>query len=535
MSEGVAVENQAITRRAGLVALGTLASRLLGAVRDAVFAASFTVASTDAFFVAWTIPNTLRQLLGEGAVSAAFIPVFSEIDERDGRAAARRFYARFGGAMLALLVLVSALGVLTAPWWATAYAAGYKQDAAKFALTVQLTALVFPYIALAGWAALQAGVLNALGRFFVASISPSLLNVAFIAAPWLFVPLAIALGLPAIAALALAALAGGLLQVLAQIPSVRAAGMLARPELGVGDPAVRAGLLRMAPLLFGTGVYQLNILLSRLLASLLPAGSQSWLYYGQRLVEIPQGMLALAVASAALPSLARLVQRGEIEDAKATLRHSLGLALFFALPASVALAALALPTVTVLFGRGHFDPVSAAQTARALTFMALGVWAVASVQGVTRMFYAYGDTRTPVVCSALNLVCFVAVSLLAMGALEHAAIALANSVASVLQLGALLWALRRRAGALGLAGVVRSGLRSAGAALAMGLACAAVARLGRWERGGNDPLNLAVYCAAVASGLAVYLLVSYALRAPELRQVLAALRRKRRREAPARE
>lgn len=526
MSEGIAAENQAITRRAGLVALGTLASRLLGAARDAVIAACFAVTATDAFFVAWTIPNTLRQLLGEGAVSAAFIPMFSQIDERDGRAAARRFYARFGGAMLALLMLFSIFGVLTAPWWATAYAGGYKDDPAKFALTAQLTALVFPYIALAGWAALQAGVLNALGRFFVASISPSLLNVALIAAPWLFVPLAAMLGLPVIASLCLAALAGGLLQVLVQIPSVRAAGMLARPELGIGDPDVRAGLLRMAPLLVGTGVYQLNILLSRLLASTLPAGSQSYLYYGQRLVEIPQGMLALAVASAALPSFARLLQRGEVSEAKAALRHSLGLSLFLALPASVALVALSLPTVTVLFGRGEFDALAAAQTARALTFMAAGVWAVASVQSVARMFYAYGDTRTPVVASAINLLCFVGVSLLAMGALDHAAIALANSAASVLQLGFLLWALRKRAGGLGLGSVLGNALRNVGAATAMGLTCAAVASAGHWERGGNDAQNLAVYAAAVLSGLLVYLLVSHALRAPELQQLRAALRRR---------
>jgi putative peptidoglycan lipid II flippase len=526
MSEGGASEQQAITRRAGLVALGTLASRLLGAVRDAVIAASFTVSATDAFFVAWTIPNTLRQLLGEGAVSAAFIPMFSEIDERDGRAAAKRFYARFGGTMLALLFAVSVLGVAAAPWWATAYAAGYKQSPDKFALTVQLTALVFPYIALAGWAALQAGVLNALGRFFVASISPSLLNVALILAPWLFVPLAHALGLPVIAALALAALAGGVLNVLAQIPSVRAAGMLALPSFAPRDPAVRAGLLRMAPLLVGTGVYQLNILLSRLLASLLPAGSQSYLYYGQRLVEIPQGMLALAVASAALPSLARLLQRNEHEQAKAALRHSLGLSLFFALPASVALAALALPTVTMLFGRGHFDAVAAAQTARALVWMAAGVWAVATVQAVTRMFYAYGDTRTPVVCSAANLVSFVVTSLLAMGTLAHAAIALANSAASVVQLLLLLALLRRRAGRLGLRRLIAGTARNLGAALAMGTACMAVGRLGHWERGGNDPRNVLVYGAALMTGACVYLIASFLLRSPELLSLIAQLRSK---------
>ena len=526
MSGSEPSEQRAITRRAGIVAAGSLGSRLLGAVRDAVIAASFPIAATDAFFVAWTIPNTLRQLLGEGAVSAAFIPVFAEVDERQGRAAARTFYARFGGTLLALLVATSVLGMLTAPWWATAYAAGYRDNDAKFALTAQLTALVFPYIALAGWAALQAGVLNALGRFFVASFSASWLNVCFIAAPWVFVPLAHALGLPTIAALALAALAGGVLQSLSQIPSVRAVGMASVPQLGFRDPQVRASLLRMAPLLVGTGIYQLNILLSRLLASLLPEGAQSYLYYGQRLVEIPQGMLAVSVASAALPTLSRLVQQDRLDDAKAALRHSLQLTLFVAIPASIALAALALPTVTMLFGRGAFGATDATQTAHALVYMALGVWAVSSAQSVTRMFYALGDTRTPVLCSAVNLVSFLVVSVACIPALKHSAIALGNSAAAMIQLATLLFLLRRRTGSLGLRVLGGTALRALSCALAMALAAQVVISGGAWERGGNDPWNLAVYAFAVVTGLAVYLLASYLLRAPELDALVGALRRK---------
>jgi len=519
-------EQRAITRRAGIVAAGALGSRLLGAVRDAVIAANFPIAATDTFFVAWTIPNTLRQLLGEGAVSAAFIPVFAEVDERQGRAAARTFYARFGGTLLSILVATSVVGVLTAPLWATAYAAGYRDDEAKFALTAQLTALVFPYIALAGWAALQAGVLNALGHFFVASFSASWLNVCFIAAPWVFAPMAGALGLPTVAALALAALAGGVLQSLSQIPSVRAVGMASVPRLGFGDPRVRSGLLRMAPLLIGTGIYQLNILLSRLLASLLPEGAQSYLYYGQRLVEIPQGMLAVSVASAALPTLSRLVQQDRIVDAKAALRHSLQLTLFVAIPASIALAALALPTVTVLFGRGAFGAMEATQTAHALVYMALGVWAVSSVQSVTRMFYALGDTRTPVKCSAVNLVTFVVVSVSFIPTLKHSAIALGNSAAATVQLGTLLFLLRRRTGLLGLRALAGTAARAVVCALAMAMAAQLVVSTGAWERGGNDPANLAVYAFAVVTGLAVYLLASYLLRAPELTALVGAMRRR---------
>ncbi len=525
MSEASAAAQRTITQRAGIVAAGTLGSRVLGALRDVVIAASFPVAATDAFFVAWTIPNTLRQLLGEGAVSAAFVPLFAEIDEKEGRDAARTFYRRFGGTLLALLVVVSVVGVLTAPAWATLYAAGYQTDASKFGLTVQLTALVFPYIALAGWAALQGGLLNALGRFFVASFSPSAVNVCFILAPWLLVPVASALGLPAVASLALAALLGGLLQCLLQIPSVRAEGMAKSPQLGLSDPHVRQGLARMAPLLVGTGIYQLNILLSRLLASLLPEGSQSYLYYGQRLVEIPQGMLAVAVASASLPTLSRLAQTGQLEAAKDALRHGLALTLFLAIPSSIALAALAQPTITVLFGRGHFGADDAALTAHALVYMAAGVWAVSSVQNVTRMFYALGDTRTPVVCGGLNLLTFLLVSVLLIPRLQHAAIALANSVAAVVQLCVLLFVLRARVGTLGLRALGKGALRSLGCAVAMAITAELVVGAGAWERGGNDPQNLVVYALAVIAGLATYLLASFVLRSPELLALLGAIRK----------
>lgn len=519
-------EDAVVTRRAGLVALGTFSSRVLGAVRDAVIAASFSLTGTDAFFVAWTIPNTLRQVLGEGAVSAAFIPVFARVDEQQGRQAARRYYGRFSGTLLALLLAVSAIGVVTAPFWATLYAGGYRDEPSKFQTTVQLTALVFPYLVFAGMAALQAGALNALGRFLLASFSPALLNVCMIAAPFVFVPLAVQLGQPPIAALALAALAGGALQVLSQIPSLRAAGLRERPRLGLADRDVRDSLGRMVPLIAGSGVYQINILLSRLLASLLPAGSLSFLYYGQRLIEIPLGMLTLAVASAALPSLARLGQRGDHEQAKAVLRHSIKLALFVAIPASAALFALALPTVAVLFGRGEFGPFHVQQTAHALAFMAAGVWAVASVQGLTRMFYAYDDTRTPVLCSAVNLVFFLGLSLSFMRSLGHVAIALANSGAAVIQLALLAVLLRRRIGPLGGREVAKSVLRNVLASAVMAYVASEIAALGDWTRGGNDPRNLAVYALAAGFGLAVYIAASYVLGSPELQQIAGQLRRR---------
>jgi putative peptidoglycan lipid II flippase len=530
MSDGKASqasETRAITRRAGVVAVGTLASRVLGAVRDAAIASAFRVADTDAFFVAWTIPNTLRRVLGEGAVSAAIVPVFTEVKETEGPERARTYVSGISGAMLGLLVLVSVVGVLTAPLWTTLYAAGYHNEPAKFATAVTLTRLVFPYILFAGLAALCMGILNSVGRFGVAAFAPSLLNVAVIAAPFLFVPIALAWGFPAVAGLALATLVGGVLQVVVHFPSLRREGYLPAPTLALRDPAVQKTLRLMLPLVLGSGIYQLNLVLSRLFASFLPSGSQSFLYYGQRLVEIPQSMFALALASAALPSLARQKSAGDHEAAKATLRYSLRMSLFTAIPASVALVVLARPTIAVFFGRGEFGDYHVEQTARSLAWMAGSTWAVAAIHPIIRMYYAYNDTRTPVWCSALNLVAFCGVSVAFMPRYGHVAIAAGTSAGAVAQLLGLCLVLPRRVGAVGAREVLVSAARALVASLVMGAIVYDVTRLGDFARSGSQLRDLFVYGFAIVFGAAVYAAASLLMRATEVRDLLDTVRRKR--------
>lgn len=522
-----AKERRAITARAGIVAAGTLASRILGAVRDAVIAGFFPLAATDAFFVAFTIPNALRVMLGEGAVANAFIPVFSEIRAREGESRAKAFYAALSGAMLVVLGSVTVLGMVAAPFLVPLYAAGYRSDPVKFQTTIDLTRLVFPYIFFMGIAALGMGALNTLKRFFVPAFAPALFNVAMIAAPFLFVPIAVAAGASPIAGLAISALVGGALQVVAQFPALSKVGMLRRPRVDFADPGVRKALGLLMPLMLGMGVYQINIMLSRLFASYLPDGSQSFLYYGQRLVEIPQGMLALAIASATLPSLTELRNRDEHAKAKDVFSYGVRLTLFIATPASVALAVLAEPTCAVLFGRGAFGPTEVALTARSLIWMAVGVWAIATVRNVVQMFYAYNDTRTPVACSALNLVVFAGTSLALLGSMRHAGIAAATSVASVAQLCALVLLLRRRIGTLPWKALSASVLRSILASAAMGVLLYFLSRVGRWERGGNDIVNIALYVGLLLGGVATYLGASRWMRAPELNDLMNALGRKR--------
>mgnify|MGYP001811936240 FL=1 len=282
----------------------------------------------------------------------------------------------------------------------------------------------------------------------------------------------------------------------------------------------------MVPLLAGLGVYQLNVLLSRLFASFLPTGSVSYLYYGQRLAEIPQGMFALAIASAALPSLSQAVAHGDEEEAKRLFRHGFRLSLFVAIPAAVALCVLAEPTITVFFGRGRYDAAAVHETTRSLVWQAAGIWAVASVRTIIPMFHAHNDTRTPVIASGLNLIAFVSLSLLLMGPMQHAGLAAATSAAAVTQLAALLWLLRRRSGNLGLREIGGSVVRILAASAVMGGVVWLGARFGRWETGGNDPWNLLVFGVTAFLGLLSYLGVTAVLGSPELRDLSAALRRR---------
>lgn len=514
-----------MARRAGIVAIGTLASRILGAVRDAVMAAVFPTGATDAFVVAFTIPNALRVLLGEGAANGAFIPVLSEVKAKEGEARARTLYANLAGAMCIVLVIVSIAGVALAPWLVPLYASGLEGERERE--TIELTRIVFPYIFFMGLAALAGGALTAAHRFVATAFAPALLNVALIVAAFALVPVASEWGFSPIAALAIGALLGGLLQLVAQMPSVSRAGFTNVPRFDLRDPYVKKAFGLLVPLLVALGVYQLNVMLARQFASYLPEGAQSYLYYSQRIVEIPQGMFALAVSTAALPTLSRLWAEQKKHEILETFRRGLGLNLFVSVPSSAVLFVLAEPLCAVFFGRGEFGSTEIAATADALRYQALGIWAVASVRACVPMFYAMNDTRTPIGASAANLVVFGGVAFALLWPLAHSGIALALSAASIAQLGALLVLLRRRVGRIGFSAISKSSLRIAIATVPPALACAAILPLGEWSEG-STLVNVALFAGASLAAVALYFVAAKLVRAPELDEVIAALRRRRR-------
>lgn len=531
MSDATEAEHESrrqLTRRAGVVATGTLASRVLGAARDAVIAASFSIAATDAFWLAFTIPNALRGLLGEGAVSAAFVPVLTDVRAKAGAEVARAYYARLQGVMLLVLGGVSLLGVVAAPLLVDAYASGFRDDPTLRETTITLTRWVFPYIAFMGVAALLTGALHAHGQFLTPAFAPIWLNIALVAAAVALPSVLAAAGHDPVLALAFGALAGGALQVLAQLRAYRKLGYSIFPRfsgLFGGDPYVRRSLQLLVPLLAGLGVYQLNLVLSRQLASYLPTGALSYLFYAQRLVEIPQGMFALAIGTASLPALAGLATRGDTEGAKRLFRDGLRLSLFVAVPASVLLIVLAEPTVAAVLGRGRFAAEQIAETTGSLVALAAGIWAVASVRTCVPMFHAFGETRTPVLASLLNLAIFVSLGFVLAEPFGHAGIALAMSAAATVQLGALVLLLRRKVGRLGLGEVGRSAGRTLLASLAMGVVGWPFRTLVAWEAGGTVVATLTFIGAALACGL-TFAVTARLLGSPELRDIVGALRRR---------
>jgi putative peptidoglycan lipid II flippase len=520
-------EQRKITGRAGIVALGTLLSRVLGLGRDQAIAALFPRPVTDAFFVAFLIPNVLRQLLAEGAVQNAVLPVLAKIRERDGDDAAKRFFRAARGLSLCVLLLVSVLGVVFAPQLVALFADGYKDYPGEFERTVRLTRWVFPYIFFMGTAALGVAALNTYQRFVATSFAPGLLNVSFIA---------LGLGLPAFLgahgydpalALAIAVLVGGVMQVVAQWPSLKQIGFFGAPTLELGHPGVREALRRMGPVLVGMGVYYIDVVLARRFLSELAPGSQSYFGWALRLCDFPQGIFIMALQTAALPSLARLAARGDRAELSRTFAFGMRLTLFVAVTATALLVGLARPIVVLLFQRGEFDAESVRGTSHALMAQGLGIWLVAAVRQLVSVYYALGDTRTPVVVAAADLCVFVILALVLRGRLGHVGVGLAVTGSSAVQM-LLLWrSLRHKLDSLHTREILGSASRTL-------LAAVSAALVGAWVAHGLSPHAPARALARALPGLAgsaafalVFVAVAALVRSPELLSILGAFRRRR--------
>lgn len=453
----------------------TLLSRILGFVRDFVIARMFGAGlMTDAFFVAFKLPNLLRRLFAEGAFSQAFVPILGEYKNQRGDAETKRLVDHVASILSLIVFFVTALGIAAAPIVVWISAPGFAANPEKFELTVLLTRITFPYIFFMSLVALSAGILNTWSRFALPAFTPVLLNLAFIfmalfAAPYFE---------PQVLVLAWAVFIGGALQLALQLPALAKIGMLPRLSLNWRaawqDEGVRRILTLIAPAVLGVSVAQISLLINTIFATFLENGSVSWLYYADRLMEFPSGMLGVALGTILLPSLAKYHASAEHDEYSKLLDWGLRLSLLLAVPAALALALLAVPLISTLFFHGAFTAHDVFQTRAALAAYSVGLTGLILVKVLAPGFYARQNIRTPVKIALISLLATQAMNFAFIRWLEHAGLALSIGLAACLNAALLYGGLRRhdiyqpQPGWLVFTGKLSLGLLVMGAALWFG-------------------------------------------------------------------
>ncbi|MBW1996848.1 MAG: murein biosynthesis integral membrane protein MurJ [Deltaproteobacteria bacterium] len=501
-SDSSLYETRRVSRAAGTVGFFTLLSRILGLIRDMVIARFFgTGMAADAFFVAFRIPNLLRRLFAEGSLTIAFIPVFTEYLNRKSRPEAFQMARAVLTLLSLLLAIVTVLGIVFSPLIVRLQAFGFGGQGAKYELTVLLTRITFPYIFFISVVALFMGILNSLRHFAAPAAAPIFLNVGIIASILWLSP---QMPQPIVGA-AVGVIIGGVLQVALQVPWILKKGIPLLPCWMPDHPAVKKVARLMVPAIFGSAIYQFNQFMGTLLASFLPEGSVSWLYYADRLVQFPLGIFAIAVSTAALPSLSKQAAEEDLLEFRETLSHALRLVFFVTIPSMMGLMLLGDLIIGVLFEGGAFDSTSTRMTNMALFYYTTGLWAFSGVRVLVSAYYALQDTKTPVKVAAVTMGANLVFSLLLMGPLKHGGLALALSSSSTIQFGLLVVLLKHRIEQLELRPVMISAGRCIVASGITGLSLYLI-RNDVWVLGPEaDTSNLVLKLAGlVLAGIVIY-------------------------------
>lgn len=511
-----------------VMAVATTFSRVAGLVRDMIVARLFGAGfATDAFFVAFTIPNLLRRFFGEGSLTAAFVPTFSEVFHLRGEAEAQQLANRCVTLLVLIMLVIVTLGILLSPWVVTGIGYGFGKVAGKLLLTDQLNRIMFPYIGLVSVLALLTGILNVRGHFFLPSLSPLFLNLAMIFSA-LFLGHCFA---QPIFALAVGVLVGGCAQLLLQFPALLRFRIKLRPDFNFrDDPRLHRITRLMVPGVAGVAIYQINIIVARLLASFLPQGSVSYLYYGQRLFEFPQGIFVVSLAQAALPMMSRQVAENDLQGLQQSLRFALSLITIFCLPAILGLILCAKPIYSLFFFGGQFNQVALEKTAWALICYAPGLLFVGYSRIAAQTFYALKDTKTPVVVSFWTLLVNALGGLILMQFYGHLGLAAALTLSTLFNAVFQLWLLRRKVGSFLLGALWKPLLKALPACLLMGLSVSMLLGYGDWGQLGNRLHKGLVLASSVGAGVFVYFVCCLLFRVDEVRQGWQLLRQRRMRK-----
>ncbi len=507
-----------IARSAGAVSSAVMASRLLGLIREQIFAGMFGAGyAYDAFVVAFRIPNLLRDLFAEGALSAAFVTVFSEYDTNRGKKATWQLASTVLTFFAVLLSLLTLAGIFFAdPIVNLMTVEGYRLIPGKFELTVHLTRIMFPFLVFISLSAVVMGILNTKGKFFVPAMASSFFNLGSIIGGVSLALLFPRIDQPAIAGMAWGTLIGGLLQLLIQIPTLRGTGYRFAPRLKLNDPGLKRILLLMLPATIGISATQINIFVNTLFASSLVEGSLSWLNYAFRLVQLPIGIFGVAFSIAVMPVLGKLAAQKDLISLQQTFSSSLVMVLSLTIPASAGLILLAEPIIRVIFERGAFDALATVRTAEALTYYAYGLFAYSGVKIMVPVFYALGNTRFPVIGSFIAVAANIIIIFLTIDLFQHKAIALSLSCAMTLNflfLGVILY---RKLEGFSLTTLAAGVMKISAATMVMAITLWGMKTwLSAWLQAGIIQ-QLAAVLLLIGFGATIYYAVLYSLKLPEL-------------------
>ncbi len=501
-----------IAAGASIVGGATVLSRILGYIRDMAIAYYFGAgALSDAFFVAFRISNLLRRLVGEGALTSSFIPIF--LDERTRREDEdlKGLVSGVFTLFTIILIVVTFLGIFFSEDLVALMSPGFLSDPEKFALTVNLTRLMFPYMIFVGLMAIGMGVLNSLKHFTAPALAPVFFNIAIISSILLISPFL----QQSVYALAIGVLIGGTLQFAIMLPWLKQYGFMPYISFRFRDSAILKIFKLMGPAAFGIGIYQLNIFIVLWFASSLSEGSVSYLYYAGRLMELPLGIFGVAISTAALPSLSECAAKGQWSGFMESLGYALRLVLFLTIPAAVGLVILSLPVIETLFSHGEFREGAAHATSMALYYYAPGLVPVALYRILTSVFYSLKDTVTPVAVAFVTLIINVFFCFILVGPMQHAGLALATTISALFNMAALLFLLRKKIGAFDWAGLLISALKNLTAALVMGGAVYLIFYVPGFNEAGRL-LKMVTLGGTILAGVFVYIGSSQLLKVPEV-------------------
>jgi putative peptidoglycan lipid II flippase len=458
-----------LARSAGVFGLATITSRILGLARDQVIAFYFGAGdANDAFRVASRIPNLVRDLFAEGAMSAAFVPTFTRLLAVEGRERSWRLASSVINALLIVTGAIVVLGVIFAEPLVRLFASDFSGVPGKLELTIYLTRIVFPFLSLVAVAAVLMGMLNSLGHFFIPALSPAMFNVAVIVMSLAFIPFAASLGVQPITIVAIATLVGGVGQLAIQWPPLRREGFRHRLVLDVKDEGLHRVLLLMGPGTIGMAATQINVFVNTVLATGEGTGAVSWLDFAFRLMYLPIGLFGVSIATAATPAISRMVAEQDFARIRSTLAHALGLMLLLNLPATIGLIVLARPIVAVIFEHGNFTAADTIATAAALQLYAIGLIGYSVVRIISPTFYAVGRSRIPVMVSAGSVAVNVVLNVALVRAMGYRGLALGTSITAIVNASVQLVLLRREIHGLEGSRIAASLARVAAASAVMG-------------------------------------------------------------------